>query len=154
VTAKLAEFVVDAKYDAFPPQAIQTAKVAVRDCLGVALAGSREQDAKICAAIAREENAKQETTVIGAGFRTSALSAALANGTAAHAMDYDHSFTLMGQPTAPIIPAVFAQAEALGASGRQAIEAFVVGYEITAKLVHSLRDTDHEGWHGPSSLGA
>jgi 2-methylcitrate dehydratase PrpD len=68
VTAKLAQFVVNAKYDAFPPQAIQTAKVAVRDCLGVALAGSREEDAKICAAVAREENAKQETTVIGAGF--------------------------------------------------------------------------------------
>ena len=154
ITAKLAQFVVDAKYDAFPPQAIKTAKVAVRDCLGVALAGSREEDAKICAAIAREENAKEETTVIGAGFKTSALSAALANGTAAHAMDYDHSFTLMGQPTAPIIPATFALGESLGASGRQVIEAYMVGYEVTAKLVHSLSDSNHEGWHAPSSLGA
>src|SRR6185503_12729717 len=130
-----------------------TAKSAARDCLGVALAGSREEDAKICAEIARQENAKEETSVIGQGFRTSALQAAFANGTAAHALDFDHSFTLMGQPTAPIIPAIFALGEALGSSGRQLIEAYVTGYEITAKLAHSLRDSAHEGWHAPSTLG-
>ena len=152
VTAKIAQFVVNAKYENLPAAAIATAKIAVRDCLGVALAGSKEEDAKICAEVARQEQAKEETTVIGQGFKSSALNAALANGTAAHAMDFDHSFTLMGQPTAPIIPATFALGEALGASGRQIIEAYAVGYEVTAKLVHSLRDSEHDGWHAPSTL--
>jgi 2-methylcitrate dehydratase PrpD len=154
VTAKIARFANELKFDAIPAAAVQTAKTAVRDCLGVALAGSQEEDAKICAAIARQENAKEETTAIGQGFKTSALNAALANGTAAHAMDFDHSFTLMGQPTAPIIPAIFALGEALGASGRQIIGAYTVGYEVTAKLVHSLRESAHEGWHAPSTLGS
>jgi 2-methylcitrate dehydratase PrpD len=60
----------------------------------------------------------------------------------------------MGQPTAPIIPAIFALGEALGSNGRQMIEAYVAGYEVTAKLVHSLRDSAHEGWHAPSTLGS
>jgi len=154
VTAKLARFVTDLKFDDVPPKALQTAKVAVRDCLGVALAGSREEDAKICAEIVRQENAKEETSVIGQRFKTSALQAAFANGTAAHALDFDHSFTLMGQPTAPIIPAIVALGESLGSSGRQLIEAYVAGYEVTAKLVHSLRDSAHEGWHAPSTLGS
>ena len=154
VTAKIAQFVVNAKYQSMPPKALETAKVAVRDCIGVALAGSREEDARICAEIARQEQAREETTVIGQGFKTSALNAALANGTAAHAMDFDHSFTLMGQPTAPIIPAIFSLGDALGASGRQMIEAYVVGYEVTAKLVQSLRDSAHDGWHAPSTLGS
>jgi len=154
VTAKIAQFVVNAKYEKLPPQAIATAKVAARDCLGVALAGSKEEDAKICAEVARQEQAKEETTVIGQGFKSSALNAALANGTAAHAMDFDHSFTLMGQPTAPIIPAIFALGEALGASGRQLIEAYVVGYEVTARLVHSLRESNHDGWHAPNTVGS
>jgi 2-methylcitrate dehydratase PrpD len=154
VTAKIARFVAETQYDRIPPQAVETAKVAVRDCLGVALAGSKEEDAQICAQIARQEHAKEETTVIGQRFKTSALNAALANGTAAHAMDFDHSFTLMGQPTAPIIPAIFALGESLGASGRQIIEAYVVGFEVTAKLVHSLRDSTHDGWHAPGSLGS
>jgi 2-methylcitrate dehydratase PrpD len=154
VTAKIAQFVVSAKYENLPADAIATAKVAVRDCLGVALAGSKEEDAKICAEVVRQEQAKEETTVIGQKFKSSALNAALANGTAAHAMDFDHSFTMMGQPTAPIIPATFALGEALGASGRQIIEAYAAGYEVTAKLVHSLRDSEHDGWHAPSTLGS
>jgi 2-methylcitrate dehydratase PrpD len=154
VTAKIAQFVTGLRYDQVPPKAVQTAKVAVRDCLGVALAGSREEDAKICAQIARQENAKEETTVIGQGFKTSALNAALANGTAAHALDFDHSFSIMGQPTAPIIPAIFALGESLGVNGRQLIEAYVAGYEVTAKLAHSLRDSAHDGWHAPSTVGS
>jgi 2-methylcitrate dehydratase PrpD len=153
VTAKIAEFTTALKYENIPAAAVQTSKMAVRDCLGVALAGSQEEDAKICAEIARQENAKEETSVIGRGFKSSALQAAFANGTAAHALDFDHSFTLMGQPTAPIIPAIFALGEALGSSGRQVIEAYVTGYEVTGKLVHSLRESAHEGWHAPSSLG-
>jgi 2-methylcitrate dehydratase PrpD len=154
VTAKLAEFVTDLHYEEIPREAVETAKIAVRDGLGVALAGSREEDARIAAEIARQEGARQETSVIGQGFKTSALNGALANGTAAHALDFDHSFTMMGQPTAPIVPATFALGETLGASGRRIIEAYVAGFEVTAKLVHSLRDSGHDGWHAPSTLGS
>ena len=153
VTTKIAEFVTATNYEKIPAKAIETAKTAILDCLGVALAGSKEEDAKICAQIARQENAQQETTVLGQGLKTSALQAAFANGTAAHAMDFDHSFTLMGQPTAPIIPAVFSLGEALGASGRQILEAYTTGFEVTAKMAYSLRDSKHDGWHAPSTLG-
>ena len=154
VTTSLAKFVTDLRYASIPGKAVETAKIAVRDCLGVALAGSREEDARIVAEIARQERAQEETSVIGQGFRTSALNAALANGTAAHALDFDHSFTIMGQPTAPVAPATFALGEALGANGRQIIEAYVAGFEVTAKLTHSLQDSAHDGWHAPSTLGS
>jgi 2-methylcitrate dehydratase PrpD len=153
ITSTIAEFAADLKFDQIPQPALTTAKTAVRDCLGVALAGSEEQDAKICAEIARQENARQESSVFGQRFKSSAIHAAFANGTAAHAMDFDHSFTLMGQPTAPIIPAVFALGEALGAHGRQIVEAYVAGVETTAKLVLSLREASQDGWHAPGNLG-
>ncbi len=149
----IAKFVVDAKFEKFPPKALETAKTAVLDCLGVALAGSREECAKISAQIARQEAAKEEATVIGQGMKTSALHAAFANGTAAHAMDFDHSFTLTGQPTAPIIPALFSLGDAVGASGRQIFEAYVTGFEVTGKLVYAQRETTHDGWHAPNTLG-
>ena len=152
-TARIAEFAAHLKYDQIPQPALEEAKKAVRDCVGVALAGSREEDAQICAAIVREESAKEESSVYGQRFRSSAIHAAFANGTAAHAMDFDHSFTLMGQPTAPIIPAALALAEALGATGRQLLEAYVAGFEATGKLVFSLRDARQDGWHGPANLG-
>lgn len=154
VTARIARFVVETKYERIPSSASLTAKKAILDCLGVALAGSKEASAKICAQIARQEGAREETTVIGQGFKSSALQASFANGTAAHALDYDHSFTLMGQPTAPIIPAVFSLGESLGVSGRALLEAYVAGFEVAAKLVFSLRDSTQDGWHGPGTLGS
>lgn len=154
VTARIARFVVESRYERIPSRAVENAKSAMLDCLGVALAGSKEGSAGICAQIARQEGAKEEATVLGQGFKSSALQAAFANGTAAHALDYDHSFALMGQPTAPIIPGLFSLGESLGASGRELLEAYVAGFEVTAKLVFSLRDSNQEGWHAPGTLGS
>jgi 2-methylcitrate dehydratase PrpD len=153
-SALIAQFVTGMSYDKLPAEAITTAKIAILDCLGVTLAGTNEKSAKICSDLARGEGARQESTVFGQSFRSSALNAAFANGTAAHALDFDHSFTLMGQPTAPIIPAIFSLAEAIGAGGRQVIEAYVAGFETTAKLVLALRSRAEDGWHAPSTLGA
>ena len=153
-TAEIARFAVETEFKKIPPEAVTIAKTAVLDCLAVALAGSKERSAEICAEIARQEHAKQESTVIGRGFQSSALQAAFANGTAAHALDFDHSFTLMGQPTAPLIPALLSVGESIGASGQQLLEAYVVGFETITKLVMSLRQRSEDGWHPPSSLGS
>jgi 2-methylcitrate dehydratase PrpD len=153
-TARIARFVVETEFQKIPSEAIKMAKTAVLDCLGVALAGSKESSSRICAEIARQEHAKEESSVIGQGFKSSAMHAAFANGTAAHALDFDHSFTLMGQPTAPIIPAIISLGESLGSSGRRCLEAYVAGFETITKLVMSLRQRSEDGWHPPSSFGS
>src|SRR5688500_15374372 len=153
-TARIARFVVETEFQKIPSEAIKMAKTAVLDCLGVALAGSKELSARICAEIARQEHAKEESSVIGQGFKSSAMQAAFANGTAAHALDSDHSFTLMGQPTAPIIPAIISLGESLGSSGRRWLEAYVAGFETITKLVMSLRQRSDDGWHPPSTFGS
>ena len=153
-TAKIARFVVETEFKKIPSEAVTMAKTAMLDCLGVALAGSKESSASICAEIARQEQAKEESSVIGQGFKSSAMHAAFANGTAAHALDFDHSFTLMGQPTAPLIPAIISLGESLGASGRRCLEAYVAGFETITKLVMSLRQRSEDGWHPPSSFGS
>ena len=153
-TARIARFVVETEFQKMQSEAIKMAKTALLDCLGVALAGSKESSARICAEIARQEHAKEESSVIGQGFKSSAMQAAFANGTAAHALDFDHSFTLMGQPTAPIIPAIISLGESLGSSGRRCLEAYVAGFETITKLVMSLRQRSEDGWHPPSSFGS
>ena len=106
-TKKVAEFVAQTSFDSIPPGALMVAKTALLDCVGVMLAGSKEESARICAKLAEEEGSSREATVIGQGFKSSTLMTALSNGTAAHALDYDHSF-LVGQPTAGLIPAILA----------------------------------------------
>ncbi len=154
-TKKIAEFVAATHYDAIPAEALAVAKTALIDCVGVALAGSREMSAKICSQMAGQEWAKGESTLFGQGLKSSALMAAFANGTAAHALDYDHSFYLMGQPTSAVIPAALALGESLGAHGREILQAYVVGFEATAKLAVSMPNLSGEGgWHSTGTLGA
>ena len=153
VTERIARFVVETSLDTIPAAAVETAKVAFMDMLGVALAGSQDDAGSIAARIAREEGAREEASVIGHGFRTSAQQAAFANGVAAHALDYDHSFLAGGQPTAPVIPAALAMAEAIGASGRELVVAYVVGFEVTTKISQSLYTTVQHAWHAPGNMG-
>ncbi len=150
---KVSAFVAGSDYDGLPPEVVAAAKAAFLDCVGVALAGSDEESARICGALAQQESRAAEATVIGQRFRTSATLAALCNGTSAHALDYDHSY-LMGQPTAGLIPTVLTMGEATGASGRDVLAAYVAGFEVVSRLARSMPQlSTHGHWHATSSFG-
>src|SRR6266542_758337 len=101
ITAKIADFIAGFRFEDLPAAARETARTAVFECLGVTGAGVREEGSQICARLARAEGSHEPATAVGHGFRTSALQAAFVNGTSAHAADFDHSFVVGGQPTAP-----------------------------------------------------
>jgi 2-methylcitrate dehydratase PrpD len=147
MTERISRFVAELRYEDIPPKAIEMAKMAVLDCLGVVLAGSQVESAKICARIALQEGTVGEATVCGHGFKSSAIQAAFVNGTAGHALDYDHSLYL-GQSTSSLIPAVVSMGESLGASGRDLLVAYVAGLEVTAKIGKSITDDRRFGWQG------
>lgn len=150
---KLGGFISRLRYEEIPVRTLEIAKTAIMDTLGVSVAGGTEESARVMGRMALEEHARQESTVYGQRFKSSALQAALVNGTAAHAHDFDHSFVRGGQPTSPIIPAIFALAEALGSSGRQILEAYVAGVEVVARLVFAVTGAGGGGWHANGTLG-
>jgi 2-methylcitrate dehydratase PrpD len=151
-TEKVARFVAQTAIDKIPEEVIAAAKTAVLDCLGVALAGSREESARLCAEQVRMEGARGEASVWGQGFKSSAGLAALANGTAGHALDYDHGVYL-GQPTSGVIPSLLSLAETLHANGRDLLEAYIAGFEATAKIAKSIPEEGRGGWHAAGTLG-
>jgi 2-methylcitrate dehydratase PrpD len=151
-TERVARFVAETSIENIPDEVLAGAKTAILDCLGVALAGSEEESARICAEQVRIEEARGAASVWGQGFKSSASLAALANGTATHALDFDHGVYL-GQPTSGVIPAVMALAEALGAGGRDLLEAYVAGFEATAKIAKSIPEEGRGGWHAAGTLG-
>ncbi len=154
VTPKIARFIANTRYDAIPPRALETAKIAIMDSLGVAIAGTREESAEIAGRLVREERAKEEAIIYGQRFKSSAMQAAFVNGTAAHAHDFDHSFVVGGQPTSPVIPAAFALGEALGVNGKQILEAYIVGFEVTARLIFAVQVAGGGGWHANGTIGS
>ena len=139
VTRRLAEFVACAPSEAIPTEARVQAKRALLDTLGVVLAGSREAASQIVAAMVREQGGVPEATVLGHGWRAPAGEAALANGTSGHALDFDDvSSPMRGHPSIPLLPAVLALGEKLGVSGRELVEAFVLGFEVECTLGRAI----------------
>lgn len=154
-TRKVAEFIVGTRYDRLPAFAVAAAKGAMLDSVGVTLAGSHEPPGRITAEMARAESSKAETAVFGHGFRAASAAAAFVNGTAAHALDFDASFSIGGQPMAGLTAAVLALAEPLGISGQRAIEAYVTGYEVAGKLAWCLASRETESpWHSTATVGS
>ncbi len=149
----IADFVVGFDPKSLPPLGIERARLAFIDTLAVMLAGSREQGSLIVCEMVRQEDAAAKVSVVGQAFRTSPQLAALANGVAAHIMDYDLS-SLLGQPTSPIIPALLPLAESIAATPEDAMAAFIVGFEVSMRLARSAPEQALiGGWHAVSSIG-
>src|SRR3954468_10257626 len=154
-TQRVAEFVVGLRLAQVPTAAVAAAKGGILDSVGVALAGSREEPGRIAAELARDESAREESALFGHRSRSSAALAAFANGTASHAMDYDASFVMRGQPMAGLAATIFALGEPLGASGRQLLEAYIAGYEVTAKIAWSMpAGAGEAGFHATGTIGS
>jgi 2-methylcitrate dehydratase PrpD len=150
--------------EATPPAGARArAATAVLDTVGVTLAGAIEPAARRVQVVVASEGGTacavfgtSTDSGAGTGARASASSAALANGTAAHALDYDDMcFVSLAHPSAPLVPAVLAAAEMTGASGRAVLEAYVVGFEIAGRLGIAMNPRHYQrGWHCTSTLGA
>ncbi len=83
------------------------------------------------------------------GRRLNGLDAALVNGTASHALDFDDcNNTFGGHPSVPLLPALFALADETGASGREFLLAYVTGFEVETKIALGLHFHHYtKGWH-------
>lgn len=149
----LAEFVVAFDIKQVPPDVIELARLAVVDSIGVAVAGSHEEVAHIAVGMVKLEGAAPQCTVIGQSLRTSPQLAAFANGIAGHAMDYDFTY-MSGQSAAPVLPALLAVAESIGATPAETLGAFIVGCEVSARIGRSNPlYSNVGGWHTTGVVG-
>ena len=152
---QLAERVAALRYEDFPPEAHHWSKVAVLDTVGVALAGCSEDAPRIVEEVLGLPAGAGPCLVFGSSRRVAALDAALVNGTAAHALDYDNTAKSMGgHVSAVMVPALIAAAEACGASGRDLLLAHAAGYEVGAAIGRCVNPRHSEkGWHPTATLG-
>lgn len=155
VIERLASYAVDESFAALPPATVDAARRAIVDTLGVMLAGSREVTAERARALVHHRGGADEATVVGTSLRASVEDAALVNGVAGHALDYDDvQASLSGHPSAPVLSAALALGERVRSSGATLLTSFVVGVEIEAKLGRALNPAHYEiGWHATSTLG-
>lgn len=155
ISRRLCEAVADWRYDDLPADVVQTIKLFVVDTFGV-IGGAAKAPGigELNRALSRWEAQGSATGLIGKR-RYSPPNAALANGAAAHALDFDdmhdpariHAFCIM-------LPTMLAAAEDIGKiSGRDFILALAVGAEVHARLGFTCFNSLGKGWHPTMTLG-
>ena len=165
VTDALVKFITGATLQAFPGDVVAQGKRCLIDGFGVVLAGTTTPGSAIVRQYVTATNQMKEASILGPKpLMATAAHAALANGAAGHAMDFDdtqlsttpdRTYGLLTHPTIPALAASLAVAERKGASGAEFLEAFLTGFEVECKIAEAI-DPDHyrRGFHSSGTIGA
>ena len=163
-TDAVRRFIATSSISAMPADVVAQGKRCLIDGFGVILAGSTAEGSHILREYAKKVSGAQEATVLGRDrMVVSAAHAALANGGAGHALDYDdtqlsttpdRTFGLLTHPTVPALSAALAVAERMGASGSAFLEAYLIGVEVECKMAETIDPNHYErGFHSSGTLG-
>jgi 2-methylcitrate dehydratase PrpD len=152
-TTILSQFASQTRFADLSAEAVAATKRHILDCAGVGLAATREPAGRIVIDMTREQGGTAQARVLGTSLRTSAVSAAWANGSLSHLLDFDD--TGFSHPTACILPGALAMVEQHGASGADLVAAVCIGLEVFERMSLSGRIHEPElrrrGFH-PTSL--
>jgi 2-methylcitrate dehydratase PrpD len=163
LSREVARFVFKTGYRDIPPEAVRLAQGFVLDGLGVAMAGSTDESARIVQAHIRQMGGREESSVLGTTLLAPAPKAALANGVAGHAMDYDDTqlstskeavYGLLTHPTTPVLAAVLAMGERERISGEEFLLAYILGVEVECRIADAIHPRHYQsGFHSTATIG-
>jgi 2-methylcitrate dehydratase PrpD len=151
----IAEFVTEG-HDAVPDDAASAVARAFLDTIAVAIAAKDEPISRILQDMATGRSGTPSASIWLTGELVAAETAALVNGTMAHALDFDDvAVCLRGHPSVVLFPTLVALAEGSGAKCEDLARAYVLGFEVLCKLAKSMAQTHYrKGWQSSATLGA
>jgi 2-methylcitrate dehydratase PrpD len=153
VARELARRIVAMRFEQLTPGALRGARIGLLDTLGVGVAGALDDAAVIARRVVG--STPGAALVWGTRQRTDPLEAAFLNGIAANVLDFDDCTpSLGGHPSAPLLPALLALGEKLGAAGTDVLTAYAAGFEVETRLGRGVNFHHYEkGWHPTAMLG-
>jgi len=154
-TRILSEFLASVRYENLPPVVVARTEELFLDWLASALAGRGARPTRIMEQFAGEMGPVEGVSeILVSGKRTSPFFAALINGAASHFVEQDdlHNSSVL-HPGTVVFPAVFAAAQATGASGRDFIAASVAGYECGVRVGEFLGRSHYKVFHTTGTAG-
>ena len=139
----------------WPEEAWHSAHREFIDQIAVTIAGAREPATRIVRTTAARWGLGASTAV-GHPVKLASPWAALVNGTAGHALDYDDNFDPpKAHATTVLAPAILALTEELGLGGAQALDAYIVGLQIQGRVGQGINPYHrNRGWHATATTGA
>ncbi|MDP8994060.1 MAG: MmgE/PrpD family protein [Pseudomonadota bacterium] len=141
--------------DEWPEAALESAHRQFIDLIAVSVPGAADEAAQRVFATVRDWGGGPSAAV-GMGARLAPPWAALVNGTAAHALDFDDNFDpAKAHASAVLVPAILALGEQEGASGRACLDAYIAGLQILGRVGQGVNPAHrNRGWHATATVGA
>jgi 2-methylcitrate dehydratase PrpD len=155
VTRLLADFVATHPARGWDEGVEREAHRTFLNWIGCAIGASRHAAVEAALAAVQELSPSAQASLLGRTERVDVASAALVNGIASHTFDYDdtHLATII-HPAGPVASAALAMAEHLGASGRQLVDAVVIGIDVACRVGNAIYPDHYDrGWHITGSTG-
>lgn len=156
ITAILAKFVASHPSRGWEGEVDHEAHRTFLNWVGCAVGASRHESAEAALAAVRMLEPAPQAAVLGRKERIDMASAALVNGITSHTFDFDdtHLKTII-HPAGPVASALLALAEVTGASGRQVIDALVLGIDVSCRIGNCMYPDHYDrGWHITGSTGS
>jgi len=155
VTATLADFVLNSRFDDIPSDVKYEATRTLLNWIGVAVGGCRHESVDIVLKTLGTNSGASVASILGREEETDGLSAALINGISSHVFDFDdtHLATAI-HPAGPIVAAILPIAEQKQISGAEFLHAMILGIDVTCRLGQSVSPDHYSvGWHISGTAG-
>jgi 2-methylcitrate dehydratase PrpD len=157
LTRALAEQARALRLSDIPETVRDWARQCVLDYVGCGIAGASDDLVTILLAEMQEHGGKEVASILGHAGRLPVASAAMVNGAASHALDFDDvNLAMPGHPSVAILPALLALAEERGSSGADVLTAFVAGYELQCRIGRTISPGHYDvlGFHATATVGS
>lgn len=152
---RLADFALNLKYESIPSEVLSKAKLHVLDSIGIAFASGTEPFARSLLSVSKSLGTLPQSTIFGAQNLSCQENAVMVNGALIHGIDYDDThIPAIIHPSAVILPTVLGCGEARKITGKKALEAIVLGYELITRLGLAAGGKFHDrGFHATPLCG-
>lgn len=155
IIESIAKYIEESSYDSLSTEVIDKVKVILLDTLGVGLGGFKTKPGKIVVDVIKNLGGKRESTIIGDGTKVNCVHAGYANTYLVDIMDYEETYAGLCHPNASVVPSAMAVGERVKASGKDIMNAIVIGNEIAIRVglaMHPSRERIETGasaytWH-------
>ena len=150
---QIAEYAVKEQTGKLPKEVIHHAKRAVVDWYASLLPGSRIAPATLLEEALADE-LDHGRARLASGRRATVRAAALINGAASHAVEFDDIWRdAVYHPASPVISAALAAAQSQGANGERFLRGVIVGYEVSTRIGDAVMPSHYKFWHTTGTVG-
>jgi 2-methylcitrate dehydratase PrpD len=155
VTRQLARYVVQARFEDLPAPVRHEGVRTLLNWVGVAVGGSQHETVDRALLALAPFSGPAQATILGRAERMDIFNAAFVNGVSSHIFDFDdtHLKTII-HPAGPVVSAILALSEYRPVSGRDFLNALVLGVEVECRIGNSVYPNHYDvGWHITGTAG-